>query len=271
MPIPRRPAPQRALPFLLLGAALALSACGDGEVARTGDAAAVPAAPLVSAPPPHSLSPAPSPEVAEPEPEPAQEPEASAEVTSPPPADPSPAPEPTPEAAAPTGSPEVAAAAAPRPARSKLALPVGPATDAPAPRTSGGLSAVAWDSRPLPTGTCSGGRAQPPVFGDLDGDGREEAALAVECPGDSPDAALLFRGTATSVVLVGNALPASEAAQVRAVQFRDGHLVVAALAESEPGSGQRDLAVTLRWQLRGSSLVQSDRWVDPGDVLNVDE
>lgn len=267
MPIPRHPAPQRALPLLLLAAALALSACGDGAAARTGDTAAVPVAPLVSAPPPRSLSPAPSPEVAEP----SQEPETPAEATSPPPAQASPAPEPTPEAAAPTGSPEVVAAAPPRPARSKLALPVGPATDAPAPRTAGGLSAVAWDNRPLPTGTCSGGRARPPVFGDLDGDGREEAALAVECPGDTPDAALLFRGTATSMVLAGNALPAAEAAQVRAVQFRDGKLVVAALAESAPGSGQRDLAVTLRWQLRGSELVQTDRWVDPGDVLNVDE
>lgn len=251
MPTTRHPASRSGLPSVLLACALALTACGGEPTSVAAPAASRVAlsVPAVDGPvPPSPGAPAGAPTAG-----PATSPERV--VPTHPPAAP-PAPE-----------------APPAPTRAPLALPAGPATVAPPPpHSAGGLSAVAWAARPLPAGTCSGGTARPVVLGDLDGDGREEAALPVTCPGDTPDAVLLFRGTAAAVVLVGDALPAAERAQLHAVQFRDRHLVVGALAHSTPGrAGEPDLALTLRWQLRGDALERTDRWEDPAEVLRVDE
>ena len=240
----RTPARLAVLPLLLPVVLVALTSCGGAPPVRT----AAPAPAPTSAP--TSALPTAPPAAAAPE---ALLPDPPAELAPPPPLA--------------TSTPAVAAAAAPRPSRSPLPLPAGPATAPTAPVVRpGGLSSVDWAARPLPAGTCAG-TARAVVLGDLDGDGREEAAVPVECPADEPDAVLVFAGTADAVVQLGDALPADERGRLHATEVRDDHLVVTAVA---PGADGADVAVTSRWAVRAAVLERTDRWEDPVEVLGTD-
>lgn len=148
--------------------------------------------------------------------------------------------------------------------------PVATATpDVPPAPAPDGLEAVDWPNHPHAV-PCTGAVADEPVFGDLDADGRNEAAVALRCPEDEASLVLVYGGDATEVQVLGNALPPEEHATVHAVQVRDARLVVSGLTSSKGAGGERDLAVTSRWVREGTALRRTDRWLDPAFVLEVD-
>ena len=147
-----------------------------------------------------------------------------------------------------------------------LPLPTGPRTPTPsAPPPPGSLAALDWSQRVAPA-PCPEPEVGPAVAGDLDGDGADEVAVPVRCPG--PGSVPVFAGTAEDPRRLGDALPAEERARLYAVEVRDGHLVVTAVRPAEGGG--EDTAVTTRWVVRGGSLTRTDRWEDPASVLGVD-
>lgn len=162
--------------------------------------------------------------------------------------------------------------AVPTPGTTFLPLPEA-VTAPPVPAAPvGALATVDWSGGG--PAACPGAvpREGGPVFGDLDGDGVDEAAVVLACGGaPEPTSVLVYRGDAAGPVLVGDALPAEERATVHDAQVRDGHLVVTALAHSEPGAeGEPDVAVTSRWVVQAQALQRTDRWTDPAFVLEVD-
>jgi len=174
-----------------------------------------------------------------------------------------------PDEAAPDGKPTGAA-----PARtSPLQLPAGPATTGPPPPppAPGSLGSIDWSAQRY-EGACPDARPGPAVLGDLDGDGRDEAAVPLTCPGAPHDTSSVFvyAGTASRQLFLGDALPPRERGELHALQLREAHLVVTALTRERPDA-EPDTAVTTRWVVRDGKLVRTDRWEDPAAVLVVDE
>lgn len=166
------------------------------------------------------------------------------------------------------------AASAPTPSASISATPV-PSRTAARPATSAtsspvrlSLRTVDWAHRSAPS-TCSGAARGAAVYGDLDGDGRDEAALPFTCGATSR--VLVYGGDGRAPRLLGEALAAAEHGRLQAVEVRDRRLVVSAFGWSGADrSGAPDLAVTTRWRVRNGALVRTDRWVDPAEVLSAD-
>lgn len=134
------------------------------------------------------------------------------------------------------------------------------------------LRTVDWSRWPLPA-NCAGGRRDAAVYVDLDGDGQVEAALPLHCPAGSGEVAhvLVYAGRPAAPRLVGDALPASEAGRLQAVQARQQHLVVGSLGwRGSDRSGEPDTLVTTRWRLSRDQLQRTDRWEDPAEVLTTD-
>jgi hypothetical protein len=164
-------------------------------------------------------------------------------------------------------APTVTASPTPRATRAPK-TPVSPVSPAgPSLRTAD------WAQVALPAG-CADPKRGAAVYGDLDGDGRLEAALPAVCAG--PDGTWgsvgVYSGTAARPRLLGDALPAGEHGRLQAVEVRDGHLVVSAFGWTSPDhAGDPDLAVTTRWRTSGDALRRTDRWVDPAEVLSADD
>ncbi|MFP5220286.1 MAG: hypothetical protein ACLGIG_11245 [Actinomycetes bacterium] len=148
-----------------------------------------------------------------------------------------------------------------------ITLPPGPRTSTapPPPPAPGSLAALDWSQRVHPA-PCPEPEVRDAVVGDLDGDGVDEVAVPVVCPG--PGSVPVFAGSAADPQRLGDALPAEEQARLYSVEVRDGYLVVTAVRPSD-GSGE-DTAVTSRWVVRGGQLTRTDRWEDPASVLDVD-
>jgi hypothetical protein len=156
-----------------------------------------------------------------------------------------------------------------------LAPPPGPAsvrTTPTGPPVPGTLQTVTWAARAPGDAGCADARAGVPSYGDLDGDGSDEAAVPVLCasaPG--PWEVLVYTGDADAARLLGKVLTAEEDERVHAVEFRDRYLVVTTLAYSpQDRRGDPDTAVTSRWVLSSAALQRTDRWVDPAHVLETD-
>ncbi|MCW2714353.1 MAG: hypothetical protein JWN88_1400 [Frankiales bacterium] len=190
------------------------------------------------------------------------------------PATPSPS---TPSAVpSPPAPPVVPLPAAPGPAPvgtgQPLQLPPGPATPPRTPvRPPGSLVGVDWQ-RWAHAANCPRPDVGTAVAGDLDGDGTDEVAVPLTCPGDGASSVAVYAGDAAAPRALGDALPREEQARVQGVQFRDAHLVVGAFTwPSSDHSGEPDTAVTTRWVVREGRLVRTDRWEDPAHLLEVDE
>jgi hypothetical protein len=190
-----------------------------------------------------------------------------------------PAPSATPLPAAPAAPLAVAPAeppAAPVPASAApLALPTAPVvvrTTPTGPPVPGTLQTVGW-SVVTASDACAVGRVDPASYGDLDGDGRDEAAVPVVCtPDGSAAEVLVYTGEPAAPSLLGKALDAVERSRVHAVEFRDRRLVVTSLAHGPQSSGgEPDTAVTTRWVLDRGRLLETDRWTDPAYVLHIDD
>lgn len=152
-------------------------------------------------------------------------------------------------------------------------LPDGPAVRPvpPPPAAPGSLGTVDWASYPH-AADCPSARPGTAVPGDLDGDGVDEVAVPMTCP-DSPrdlGRVLVYAGDAGTPRLLGDALPAQERAAVYRVEVRDGSLLVTGLTSSDPGAAEADTAVTARWVLTSGSLMRTERYTDPVEVLDVD-
>jgi hypothetical protein len=178
-------------------------------------------------------------------------------------------------AAAPAETPvETPAAPDPGPA-SPLALPTAPVvvrTTPTGPPLPGTLQTVDW-SAVTASDACAGARVDPPSYGDLNGDGRDEAAVPVVCtPDGSAAEVLVYTGEPAAPSLLGKALDAAERGRVHAVEFRDRRLVVTSLAHGpQSSSDEPDTAVTTRWVLDRGRLLETDRWTDPAYVLHIDD
>ena len=114
---------------------------------------------------------------------------------------------------------------------------------------------------------------RPPVWGDLDGDGRLEALLTLTCVGAQrlPDRSLLFAFTGPAPRLLGVVTSESDRSVVDQVEFRDRKLIVVGLTFSPATPAKPDLAHTRMIALPAGALVVTDTLLDPIEILYEDE